>query len=509
MSAESEGGAVNRWAITVCTMMATTMNTLDTTIVNVALPHIQGSVSAAVDQITWVLTSYVLASAIGTPITGWLAGRIGRKRLYLLSLAGFTIASMLCGMATSLLEIVVFRVLQGLFGAPLVPLSQATLLDINPPEKHGEAMAIWSAGALIGPIFAPTLGGWLTDQLSWRWCFFINLPIGLLALIGIWLFVSPDRPERSARLDFIGFGALVVFAAAFQLMLDRGGTLDWFSSPEIWIEAIVAGMALWVFIVQMAASRRPFVDPELFGDRNFVTASIFAFVFVGVLFAGMALAPPMLQGLMGYSVTQTGFLLMPRGIGSLLPMLIVGRLVGHLDTRVILGFGLATLLYSTHTMTRFDLMMDSRLFFYSGFFQGLGAGLVIAPTATIAFATIPARLRAEGSSMYTLVRNLAASIGISSMQVLATRNAQVMHSSLAEHVAPGDPVVGATLGADAGAAHLSALVQLDAEINRQATMVAYVNDYRLMFILILCCVPLLLLLRPLRSGGKPIHVARN
>jgi DHA2 family multidrug resistance protein len=509
VSAQSEGGAANRAAITVCTMMATTMNTLDTTIVNVALPHMQGSVSAAVDQITWVLTSYVLASAIGTPITGWLAGRIGRKRLFLISLAGFTIASMLCGLATSLLEIVVFRVLQGVFGAPLVPLSQTTLLDIYPPQKHGQAMAIWSAGALVGPVFGPTFGGWLTDQLSWRWCFFINLPVGILALIGIWIFVSPDRPDRRTPLDFLGFGALVVFACGFQLMLDRGGTLDWFASPEIWVEAIVAGIALWVFIVQMAASRRPFVDPRLFGDRNFVTACIFAFVFTGVLFANMALAPPMLQGLLGYSVMQTGMLLMPRGVGSLLAMLLVGRLVGRMDTRIILGLGLATLLYSTWTMTRFDLMMDSRLFFYSGFFQGLGAGLVIAPTAAIAFATIPARLRAEGSSMYTLARNLAGSIGISIMQVMATRSAQVMHSSLAEHVRPGDPVVSAALGADAATARLGALAQLDAEITRQATMVAYVDDYRLMFILILCCVPLLLLLRPLRSEGKPIHVARK
>ena len=506
MSVSDEAGAPNRAAVTVCLMLATVMNALDTTIANVALPHLQGNVSAGADQITWVLTSYIIAGAIGTPLTGWLAGRFGRKRIFLVAVAGFTAASMLCGLANSLPEIVAFRVLQGLLGAPLVPLSQSLLLDINPPEKHGQAMSIWGAGTLVGPIMGPTLGGWLTDNLSWRWCFYINLPVGILAFVGIWIFLSADKPGRRTPLDFLGFGALVVFASAFQLMLDRGAGLDWFASTEIWVEAIVAAAALWVFLIHTLSARRPFLDPVLFRDRNFLTACIFIFFVNLLMMSNMTLAPPMLQGLMGYSVMQSGLVMAPRGLGSLVGMLMVGRLVGRVDTRQILVAGLAICAFALWQMSRYDLSMDARPVIIAGFFQGMGSGMLSVPISTLAFATLPAAFRAEGSSIFSLIRSLGSSVGISLMQVLAIRNAQAMHESMAARVIPSDPVVGSALSSGQGGGGAGVLAQLDAEIGRQSTMVAYVDDYRLMFAITLFCMPMVLLLRKPRPRGEPIHV---
>jgi MFS transporter, DHA2 family, multidrug resistance protein len=422
----------NRRAITVCIMLATVMSALDTTIANVALPHIQGSVSASTDQITWVLTSYIVAAAIVTPLTGWLTERFGRKRLFLVSVGGFTIASMLCGVASSLPEIVAFRMLQGVFGAPLIPLAQAQLLDINPPERHGQAMSIFGAGTLLGPILGPTLGGWLTDNLSWRWCFFINLPIGIIALIGAWIFISGERPSQRKRFDFMGYAMLALFVAAFQMMLDRGSTLDWFSSAEIWMWAVLAGIALWVFVIQMLTAKNPFVDPALVRDRNFVTATLFGF-FIGILlFSTMALLPPMLQVLMGYPVMTSGLVMMPRGLGSLVATLLVGRLVGRVDNRLILFVGLALSAVALWQMMHFDLSMGGRPVMLSGFVQGFGTGLMFVPLSVLAFATLAPRLRPEASAMYTLVRNLGSSVGIALMQALATSNAQTMHPCRAE-----------------------------------------------------------------------------
>lgn len=506
MSIADAAEVPNRRAITVCIMLATVMSALDTTIANVALPHIQGSVSASADQVTWVLTSYIVAAAIVTPLTGWLTERLGRKRLFLIAVGGFTVASMLCGIASSLPEIVVFRMLQGVFGAPLIPLAQAQLLDINPPERHGQAMSIFGAGTLLGPILGPTLGGWLTDNFSWRWCFFINLPIGIIALIGAWIFLSGERPSQPKRFDFMGYAMLALFVAAFQMMLDRGSTQDWFSSAEIWMWAVLAMIALWIFVVQMLTAKNPFVDAALMRDRNFVTATVFGF-FIGILlFSTMALLPPMLQGLLGYPVMTSGLVMMPRGLGSLVATLLVGRLVGRVDNRLILFAGLALSAGALWQMMHFDLSMGGRPVMLSGFVQGLGTGLMFVPLSVLAFATLAPHLRSEASAMYTLVRNLGSSVGIALMQALATSNAQTMHSSLAAKIVPSDPVVQADLGA--GLTSPSGLAALEAEISRQSMMVAYVDDYKLMFIITLLCMPLLLLLKkPRRDQGEPIHVA--
>ena len=507
MSIADEAEVPNRTAITVCIMLATVMSALDTTIANVALPHIQGNVSASSDQITWVLTSYIVAAAIVTPLTGWLTERLGRKNLFLVVVAGFTVSSMLCGIASSLPEIVVFRLMQGAFGAPLIPLSQALLLDINPPEKHGQAMSIWGAGTLVGPIFGPVLGGYLTDQLSWRWCFYINVPLGVIVLIGIWMFIAGERAARSRRFDFLGYGMLALFVGAFQLMLDRGASQDWFQSKEIWTEALIAVIALWVFGIQTLTAKQPFMDPALLADRNFITANIFGFFIMVLAFSTMALLPPMLQGLMGYSVMTSGMVMMPRGLGSLLATLVIGRLVGRVDTRLLLATGLAISGFAMWQMVQFDLSMDGWPVMISGFFQGLGSGMLFVPLATLAFATLPARLRPEGSAMYTLVRNLGSSVGISLMQALVAQNVQKLHVSLGAHVIASDPVARAAFGHDLTAASPAGLAVIDAEVNRQAAMIAYVDDYKLMFVITLICMPMLLFMRTPRGRGEAFHVA--
>ena len=502
----TEQDAQNRWPITISIMLATVMNSLDTTIANVALPHIQGSVSASADQITWVLTSYIVSAAIMTPLSGWMADRIGRKRMFLLSIGGFTIASMLCGIATSLPEIVLFRVLQGVFGAALIPLSQAVLLDINPPEKHGQAMAIWGAGAILGPILGPALGGYFTENFSWRWCFYINLPIGILAFLGVLFFISGDRLTTAKRFDFLGFGMLTLFIAAFQMLLDRGPGEDWFHSREIWTYAILAVVGLWVFVIHTMTTRHPFFDPGLIRDRNFVTASIFGF-FVGILlFSTMALLPPMMQTLMGYPVLTSGLVSMPRGLGSFVAMFAVGRLIGRVDTRLILLTGLSISCVALWQMMHFDLSMTETPFIVSGIIQGLGIGLLFVPLSTLAFATLPPRLRPEGSSVYTLIRNLGASVGISIMNALVVANTQTMHSSLAARIIPSDAMVRTGLPLSFDPSTTAGISALNGEITRQATMVAYVDDFRLMFFITIACMPMLLLMRkPRPIGGEPLH----
>ncbi|HZL00382.1 MAG TPA: DHA2 family efflux MFS transporter permease subunit [Caulobacteraceae bacterium] len=485
----------NRVPITVALMLATVMNSLDTTIANVALPHMQGAVSAAPDQISWVLTSYLIATAIMTPLSGWLSVRIGRKLMFMISIAGFTAASMLCGIATSLPEIVAFRLLQGLFGASLIPLSQAVVLDLYPPRQVGQVMALWGAAAILGPILGPGLGGWLTDNLSWRWVFYINLPIGILALTGVTLFMSGERQGKSRPFDFIGFAALTVMVGAFQLVLDRGPSQDWFSSREIWTETVIGLIGAYTFVTQTITAAQPFFHPALALDRNFVSCTVFGF-FIGILlFSSMALLPPMMQQLMGYSALQSGLVSMPRGLGSFAAMFIVGRLIGRVDTRLILMTGLSLSAFALWQMTRFDLSMDSRPMIISGIIQGVGIGLIFVPLSTLAFATLAPHHRPEATSVYTLVRSLGASVGISIMEALWTQNTQVVHSTLAGRIVPGDPTVAASLPAMMNPANPAGLAALNGEITRQSAMVAYIDDFKVMLILTLAVMPLLLFMR--------------
>jgi len=500
----------NRVPITACLMLATVMTSLDSTIANVALPHIQGSVSASQDQITWVLTSYIIATAIMTPLTGWLSVRIGRKQMFLISIAGFTAASMLCGIASSLPEIVAFRLLQGACGAALVPLSQAVLLDIFPPERIGQMMAIWGAGAIMGPILGPVIGGWLTDNLTWRWVFFINLPVGVLGFFGLWLFMDSKVEGQSRPFDFLGFGALVLFIGGFQLVVDRGPTQDWFASSEIWTEAIISAIGLWLFIVQTLTARQPFFDRALLADRNFVTCTVFG-AFVGVfLFSTMALLPPMLQNLMGYSVFDSGLVTMPRGVGSFVAMFVVGQMIGRFDTRAILLLGLSLNAYAMWRMTQWDISMGSGDIVWTGVVQGLGIGLLFTPLSALAFATLDASHRPEATSVYTLMRSLGSSIGISSMQALLTSNTQTVHSTMASQVQRGNPVVSAGLPPPFDPATPSGLQALNGEVTRQAAMVAYVDDFKLMLLMTFALMPLLFIMRTPRLRTQEMsHVVAD
>jgi MFS transporter, DHA2 family, multidrug resistance protein len=487
----------HRGMITLSVMLATIMQALDTTIANVALPHMQGSLQASQDQITWVLTSYIVAAAIALPITGWLCTQWGRRKVFIVSVIGFTVASALCGLSTSLVGIVAARLLQGVFGAALVPLSQAVLLDINPPEKVGQAMAVWGAGIMVGPILGPMMGGWLTENFDWRWVFFINLPVGLFALWGIVRYMPESRP-KSERLDMFGFVALSVAIGALQMLLDRGELLDWFDSLEIQLEMATALAAFAFFAAHTWTVKGiSFLDRDLLKDRNFVTSSMFGFLVGVVLYGTMALLPTFLQNLMDYPVVYTGEVTAPRGIGTMIAMLIVGRLVRRIDLRVIMAVGFGLTAVALYQMTHITLQMDSHLIIVSGFIQGLGIGFTFVPLSAAAFATLAPRLRNQGTPIFSLLRNIGGSVGISIVQALLTRGSAQAHAQLAATVGPGNQ----------GLVHLPALIDpgtttglavLNAEVTRQAALIAYVNDFWIMMLITVLAIPLLLLIR--RSG---------
>jgi DHA2 family multidrug resistance protein len=500
--------APNRAMITVCVMLATIMQALDTTIANVALPYMQGSVSASQDQINWVLTSYIVAAAIMTPPTGWLAGRFGRKRLFLASVVGFTIASVLCGLAASLVQVVGFRLLQGIFGAALVPLSQAVLLDTFPREKQGSAMAMWGIGVTVGPILGPTLGGWLTDHYSWRWVFYINVPFGILAFLGISAFLAETRRNVSGRFDWFGFGMLSLGVGALQLMLDRGELLDWFGSPEIIAEAVLSGLGLYLFIVHTATAERPFVTPALFRDRNFSTGLIFIFGLGVILYSSLALQSPFLQTLMNYPVVTAGLVMAPRGAGTMLGMFVVGRLIGRIDTRLLLVVGFSLTGWSLWVMTGFNTNVAESTLVWTGVVQGLGLGLLFVPLSTITFATLAPALRNEATGLFSLLRNLGGSIGISFIGALLTRNTQINHAEIAAAVTPFNPQVhGAAVTHFWNPFTAAGQAALNDEVTRQASVIAYLDDFKLLMLISLLSIPLVLLLRKPQSGAARGPVA--
>jgi DHA2 family multidrug resistance protein len=490
--------------ITLSIMLATIMQTLDSTIANVALPHMQGTLSASQDQIAWVLTAYIVASAIATPLTGWLCDRFGQKYIFLASISGFTVASALCGMSNTLAEIVLARLLQGVFGAALVPLAQVVLMEINPREKQGSAMAVWGMGVMVGPILGPTLGGWLTDSYNWRWVFFINVPIGALAFYGMWRYIRPDPGRKSARFDVFGFATLSLGLGALQLLLDRGQQNDWFSSTETWIETVIAVIAATYFIAHTALTpaKKSFLDYRLLKNQNYVTGLLFIFIVGLVLYATRALTPTMLENLLGYPVATTGLVTAPAGIGTMLAMLIAGRIIGKVDLRLTLLVGFLVTAFALWQMTGYSLDLSESDIVWPGVIQGFGTGLVFVPLSAATFATLSPEMRAQGTSLYSLVRNIGSSIGISLVQTLLTRNTVIAHASLVERVTRGssawnNPAVAAAFNVrvPTGAA------LLDGAVTQQAAMIAYIDDFWFMLFLTLLVTPLLLLIRPPRRGN--------
>jgi DHA2 family multidrug resistance protein len=496
-------------AITVCVILATLMQALDTTIANVALPYMQGSVSASQDEIAWVLTSYIVAAAIMTPPTGYLTNRFGLKRLFLISVAGFTFSSVLCGLAQSLVQIVLFRILQGLFGAALVPLSQTVLMNINPKERQGSAIALWGVAVMAGPVLGPVLGGWLTEAYSWRFVFYINVPVGIVAFFGMTTFL-PDTPRNAAaKLDWFGFGTLSLAIAAMQVMVDRGEELDWFGSGEIVAEAIIATSAFYLFLVHTFTAREPFVRPSLFRDRNFTAGVLFISIIGLTYYASLALQPPYLQNLMNYPIVSAGLVLGPRGVGTMASMLMVGKLIGPVDTRYLLALGLGLTAWSFYVMTGWTPDVSQMTIVVVGIIQGIGLGFIFVPLSVVTLSTLAPELRAEGAGLYSLSRNIGSSIGISVVNSLLTRNTQVNHAEIARNVTSvnrafedlaitqfWDPISAAGRTA------------LDAVITRQAQIIAYIDDYKLLMIATLAAIPLLIIFQkpPRTAATDSMHV---
>ncbi len=488
--------ALNRPMITMSIMLATIIVAIDGTIANVALPHMQGSLNASSDQITWVLTSFIVATAIATPLTGWVSDRIGAKKLFLLSIGGFTLASVLCGVAGSLTQMVVARLLQGVFGAALVPLSQSTLLDINPREKHGSAMAVWGMGVMVGPILGPTLGGWLTDTYDWRWCFFINVPIGAAALFGIWTYIPDNGIRKPTKFDVFGFAMLSLFIGSLQMLLDRGQQNDWFSSGETWLEAVLVFVSLGFFIIHTATkpAGATFFNYRLLMNRNFLTGLLFIFIVGLVLFATRALMPSMLQGLMGYTPYYAGLITAPGGLGTMAAMMIVGRMVGKVDLRLILGVGFFLTGLTLWMMTKYTVETSQMAIIIPGVIQGFGLGLVFVPLSAATFATLAGDLRPDGTSIYSLVRNIGSSIGIAIVQVLLVSNTQTTHAGIVANVTAQQPGM---------LADPRTVMALNGEITRQASMIAYIDDFWLMMILCFLAMPLLLLIKQPKRAAAP------
>jgi len=479
-------------------MLANIMQGVDNTIANVALPHIQGSLSASQDQIAWVLTSYIVAAAIMMPLTGWLAGRFGIKYIFLASVAGFTIASALCGAAESLSQLVFYRAVQGVCGAGLIPLSQATLLRINPPERHGQAMAVFGIGTIMGPISGPLLGGWLTQNYSWRWIFYVNLPVGILCTLGIMAFIRHTRNVHSEQFDLFGFITLSLGVGALQLMLDRGGLKDWFRSNEIWIEATVAALSFYLFTVHTATTGdRSFLNRSLLKNMNFVAGTMLMFA-VGLIMTGtLALLPTMMQQLMDYPVFTTGLVTAPRAFGTMVAMFAVARVINRIDNRLIIMFGFLLTSYAMWQMTGFSLSMDPRPIIISGLVQGFGLGCTFVPLNILALSNLPRHILTQGTAIRSLMRNLGGSIGISVLVATLSENTQIVHSRLVEALRPDNPLMHG-LSPHYSLTTPTGVAALNVEVTRQAAMVAYINDFKLMMIIALLSVPILLFLREAR-----------
>lgn len=486
----------HRGMLTFSLMVATVMQVLDTTIANVALPHMQGSLGATQDQITWVLTCYILSSAITMPLTSILSNRWGQKRIFLISVLGFTISSMLCGIADSLNSMVLYRFLQGIFGASFIPLSQTILLDIYPKEKHGSALALWGMGIMVGPILGPILGGYLTDTYDWRWVFYINVPVGVAAFLGLYFFLKETPRTQNKPFDILGFSLLAVFLTFLQIFLDRGEQLDWFGSTEIRIEALICLLAFYFFIARSLTATNPFFSLKLFLDRNFVISLMVGLGLGVIMQSTLALTPSLLQELMNYPVLTAGLITAPRGVGTLAAMVIVGKLSGKVHPKTLLAIGSALASVSLYMMTNCNPLMDYWLIINSGILLGFGLGLLFASLTTLAFSTLSSSLRPEATGLYNLTRNIGGSIGISIIESLLVRSSQANHAYLTEYVTPYRKAL--TLAALPSGSNIdcpTGLALWDREITIQGTYLAYLNNFKLLMFMSLFLLGLVLFIK--------------
>jgi len=500
------GQVPHRLIITLCTVGATLMQALDQTIANVALPYMQGSLSATYDEITWVLTSYITAAAIMTAPVGWLAARFGRKYLLITCLIGFTVTSMMCGAAQSLAQMVIFRLMQGVFGAALVPLSQSTMMDIYPVEQRGKAMAIWGVGVMVGPILGPTLGGYLTEMYNWRFVFYINLPFGILATLGLLFFMPRSFSNFNLRFDWVGFGVLSLGIGGLQMMLDRGQDQDWFTSNEVITEAVLGGLGVYLFVVHMLTAKKPFIPPLLFKDRNFSAGLMLMFATGTILVSSSALMAPWLQNLANYPVEAAGLLMAPRGVGTMVAMLTGGRLAAKLDPRKLMAGGILALAWSTWEMTGWTPDVAQWKIITTIIVQGAGLGFVFLPLQVLAFATLPASYRTDGASLFSLFRNIGAAVGVSVTSSLLAHNTQILHAEIGASVTPFNRALqdGGAISHAWNPATPHGAAVLDQMVNHQAQIIAYIDDYKVMIFTTLPSLLLLLLMRrPKTTGAAP------
>ena len=479
--------------LTVCAMTATIMQALDMTIANVALPYMQGSLSASQDQISWVLTSYIVAAAVMTAPVGWLSDRFGRKKLFLTCVGGFTVASLLCALSQNIEQIVAFRLLQGMCGAALVPLSQSVMLDAYPIEQRGQAMGIWGVGVMLGPIMGPTLGGYLTENYSWHWVFLVNLPVGILTVVGLLAFMDETKRDVHLRFDWFGFLALTAGIGGMQLMLDRGEQLGWFGSPEIVAELIISIAGFYYFFAHSLTTSEPFVRFAIFRDRNFLIGCFFMMIMGLMLFSSMALSAPFIQNVLGYPIMSAGWLLAARGLGTLVGMAMIGRLLRLIEARYLILFGLTLTAATMYQMTGFTADTSGREIVICGLVQGFGMGFVFIPLSTVAFLSLPPHLRTDGTAMLTLVRNVASSVGISVVIANLTSKTIEFHSHLAEHITPfndalrnADVTRWLDLATDQGRALADQMLTL------QAVVLAYANDFMLLTVICVLAIPFVL-----------------
>jgi DHA2 family multidrug resistance protein len=485
-----------RLLITLAVMSATLIQVLDTTIVNVALPHIGGELGATADQTSWVLTSYLVSSAIVMPLTGYFSDTLGRKRFLLIAITGFVAASALCGLSQNLAQLIAFRLLQGVFGAALVPLSQAIMSDAYPPEERGKAMAIWGMGVMVGPVLGPTLGGWLTDAASWRWTFYINLPVGALSIFLAWQFI-PETTKRARRMDWTGLALLALGVAGLQYMLDRGTQQDWFDAADIRLAAVAGAAGIAGFAWHsLRRGRDALFDLRIFRDRNFAMSCLVMAAMGLGLFGGLVLQPILLEGLLGYPIVTTGLVMAPRGIATAISMMIVGRLVNRVDARFLIGLGMLLSAAGSWLMTAYSLDVTLAQIIWPAFLQGLGLGLIFVPLSTIAYMTLERSRMAEAAGLYSLVRTIGAAAGISIVTTVMTRQAQVVWSELGAHVTKYNPALAEYLRP----LHVSptdphAIALIAAQVAQQSTLAAILDVFKMTTWSFLAMLPLLLLLR--------------
>jgi MFS transporter, DHA2 family, multidrug resistance protein len=499
---------LRRNMVTICAMTATIMQALDTTIANVALPYMQGSLSASQDQINWVLTSYIVAAAIMTAPVGWIANRFGRKRIFILCSGGFTIASVLCGLAQDINQMVLFRLLQGVFGAALVPLSQAVMLDSYALHERAKAMSIWGMGVMMGPIMGPSLGAWLTETYSWHWVFFVNLPFGFFTVLGLLVFMDETKKNLELRFDWFGFGALAIGIGSLQVALDRGEQLGWLESNEIIAEFIVSAVGFYYFFAHSLTTSKPFIQFAIFKDKNFVGGCVFMAVMGLVLFSTMALSSPYLQNVIGYPIISAGLLLASRGCGTFVAMMLVGRMLRYIEARTLIVAGLGLTALSLFYMTGWTDQTSGSEIVSVTIVQGFGFGLVFVPLSTVAFLTLPNHLRTDGTSMLTLMRNVASSIGISVVIAELTEGGRRVYAVLNEHVTPFNHAMQMPdvrnmidMNTDFGRAMADAMIAVQAQI------IAFSQDYQMVMLFTLCAIPLAIMIGSTRAALRKQSLA--